>query len=81
MTQTHSKIIRIDPAQQNLSKEQARFNSLIKKIEKLKQQLREWQETLPRYQQRVGGEYHDLLATFNSHRLEFIRLLDEAYAD
>jgi hypothetical protein len=62
-----------------LSKAQKQFNSFIKKIEAKKKLLQHWQETLPKYHQRLNGEYEDLWTEYNQHRAEFVRLLDAAY--
>ena len=83
MTHTNSKVVRIESVQkkQPLSKGQVQFNSLIKKIEKLKKKLLEWQDVVPRLHQRVGSEYRELIDTFNDRRIKFVYLLDKAHDD
>ena len=61
-----------------LTKPQKQFNTLVKKIEKLKAQLVEWHELVPRHNERLNREYQPLRASFNLMRIELITLLDRA---
>lgn len=84
MTSPDQKTVRIVPnvkESTELSRSQKQFNALIKKIEKLKKQLIDWQELAPRFQQRLATEHKELLDTFNDRRVELMYLLDKVYAD
>ena len=59
-----------------LTKAQKQFNTLVKKIEKLKAQLVEWHDMVPRHSERLNREYQPLRASFNLLRIELITLLD-----
>ena len=61
-----------------LTKAQKQFNTLVKKIEKLKAQLVEWHEMVPRQSERFDREYQPLRASFNLLRIELVTLLDRA---
>ena len=62
-----------------LTKAQKRFNTLIEKIDKLKRQLAQWQQTIPQVQARAANELTPLWKTYNAHRAELVLLLDGAY--
>ena len=64
-----------------LSTAQKQFNSLVKKIDSKKKLLREWQDTLPVYQQQHDSEYLPLVATINQHKWQFAVLLDQHYGN
>jgi hypothetical protein len=64
-----------------LSAAQKKFNSLIKKIDGKKKLLLEWQETIPRYRQRLDSEYEQSWEVYNNHRVTLVNLLDNAYHD
>lgn len=83
MSSSNSKIVRIDKAAEKkpLSNAQKQFNSLIKKIDAQKKLLQEWQETIPLYNQKIGGEYDKLWDTYNDYRAELVHLFDRAYDD
>jgi hypothetical protein len=81
MTTSNRKVVHIaDKAEQKvLSKAQKQFNNLIKKIDDQKKRLREWQETIPQYNQRVEDSYQPLMDSFNNYRVEWLHSLDSAY--
>lgn len=83
MTKPQSSIVAIKPAatQKNVPKGQKQFNTLVKQIDDLKKRLREWQDFVPRYHQKVGGEYDALRHAYNAARLELAHAFDRAYAD
>jgi hypothetical protein len=76
-------IVRIkeDHRQARLSPAQKKFNATIKKIEKQKQLLAVWQETLPRYQQLVAEKFTPLRQTYGEHQVEMVHLLDGHHGD
>lgn len=76
-------IVRIkeDHRQARLSPAQKKFNATIKKIEKQKQLLAVWQETLPRYQQLVAEKFAPLRQTYGEHQVEMVHLLDGHHGD
>ncbi|MDD2722878.1 MAG: hypothetical protein PHH59_02490 [Methylovulum sp.] len=78
MTKANNKVVQVKPKAQakTLSAAQKQFNSLSKKIDRQKNLLREWKETIPSYHQKVGQEYDPLVETLNQHQLEWIKLLD-----
>ena len=80
---TTHKIIRIDAQSQKttLSAAQKQFNSLTKKIESQKQQLIEWEKTIPLYQQKFNQEYLPLCELFSQKKVDWVRLLDSLYND
>ena len=61
-----------------LTKAQKQFNTLVKKIEKLKAQLAEWRDEVPRHNERLRCEYEPLFKTYNTLRVELVHLLDRA---
>ena len=71
-------IVRIEEShrQARLSPAQKKFNATIRKIDKQKQLLAVWQETLPRYQQLVVEQFTPLRATYGDHQAEMAHLLD-----
>jgi hypothetical protein len=83
MLTSSAKIVRIEEGHQQprLSPAQKRFNALIKKIDKQKQCLAVWQETIPRYQQRVAEQLLPLRQTFSEHQVEMVHLLDRQHRD
>lgn len=83
MFPSENKIVTIVPssATKELSRTQKQFNNLIKKIEAQKQALREWQETMPLYNQKITSEYQVLWDAYNQHRVDMVYLLDRAHDD
>lgn len=81
MKTSNQKIVHIQDTADNkvLSKAQKQFNTLIKKIDVHKKLLLQWQETIPKYQYRVGSEYDALWEQYNQHRAELVYLFDAAY--
>jgi hypothetical protein len=69
------------PEKPALSKAQKTFNKLIQKISKQREQLADWQNTIPLYQQKYASELAPLLETFNQHRVKLVHLFDQAYPD
>ncbi len=80
-TPTNPHLIRIEqPAQsQPLTKEQRRFNTLIKQIDTEKQSLRQWQTFLPEFNALLSEKFVPLQATYDQRRMEWVHLLDAAY--
>lgn len=62
-----------------LNKGQKLFNQLTKKITRLRQQVKQWEELLPPYQQQYQQRFQPLMAEFNRQRLAMLQLLDAAY--
>lgn len=71
-------IVRIEEShrQVRLSPAQKKFNATIRKIDKQKQLLAVWQETLPRYQQLVAEQFTPLRTAYGEHQAEMAHLLD-----
>ncbi len=67
------------PPRASPSKGQRRFNQLTKKIDALKQQLREWQEGVSAYDRAVAADYMPLMEAFDAQRKDFAYLLDHAH--
>lgn len=67
------------PPRASPSKGQRRFNQLTKKIDALKQQLREWQEGVSAYDRAVAADYMPLMDAFDAQRRDFAYLLDQAH--
>jgi len=61
-----------------LSKAQRKFNTLVQKIERLKAQLAEWRDTVPRAIERIQRECEPLRGTYRALRIELVALLDRA---
>lgn len=76
-----SAALKIAPNSQShtLNKGQKLFNQLTKKITRLRQQVKQWEELLPRYEQQYQQHYAPLMAEFNRQRLAMLQLLDAAY--
>lgn len=83
MKTSSAKMVKItqQPSVPGLSKAQKRFNTLTKKIERLRQQLHTWKATIPLYQQKHADEYLSLMNTYNEHRTQLVYLFDRAYDD
>ncbi len=67
------------PLNTKLSKNQKKFNTLLKKIGEKRKQLEEWQATVSKYQQQYQAEVMPLFAKYNAHRVQIVTLLDQAY--
>lgn len=80
---TKQTTLSIAPAskQKALSKAQKKFNTLIKKIEQQKQQLREWQDMQPVYERKVAEDYQPLWHEQALAKIAFVNLLDRAHDD
>ncbi|MEN9756192.1 MAG: hypothetical protein RL755_379 [Pseudomonadota bacterium] len=80
-----TKIVHIhqdsDTESTSLSKAQKKFNSLIKKIDAQKKILQDWQDTIPKYQQRFHGEYQPFIEHYTQCRVDLVHLFDAAYND
>jgi hypothetical protein len=76
-------ILRIEEShrQARLSPAQKKFNATIKKIDKQKQLLAVWQETLPRYQQLLAEKFTPLRQTYGKHQGEMVHVLDGHHGD
>ena len=83
MLTPHATLLRIEEShrQARLSPAQKKFNATIKKIDKQKQLLAVWQETIPRYQQLVAEKFTPLRQTFGDHQVEMVQLLDGHHGD
>lgn len=83
MSESNPPIVRIEEGQQQarLSPAQKKFNATIRKIDRQKQLLAVWQETIPRYQQLVGEKFIPLRQTFAEHQVEMVHLLDARHGD
>ena len=83
MLTLHAKGVRIEEAhrQARLSPAQKKFNATIKKIDKQKQLLAVWQETIPRYQQLLAEKLTPLRHTYANHQVDMVRLLDEHHGN
>jgi hypothetical protein len=82
MLTPNATIVRIEEShrQARLSPAQKKFNATIRKIDKQKQLLAVWQETLPRYQQLVAEQFTPLRETYGKHQAEMVHLLDRHHA-
>jgi len=69
-------IVAAEHPAKKLTAAQKQFNSLSKRIDKQKQCLHLWQQTIPAYRQKFHADYLPLLAKFDLQRLELVRLLD-----
>jgi len=74
-------LVRIEEgkAQARLSPAQKKFNATIRKIDKQKQLLAVWEETLPRYQRLVAEQFAPLRRTYGEHQAEMAQLLDRQH--
>lgn len=61
-----------------LSKAQRKFNALVQKVERLRAQLIEWRDTVPREIERIQREFEPLRGTYRALRIELVALLDRA---
>ena len=59
------------------TKAQQTFQRLVAKIESRREQLRQWQAYLERYNQRVAGEYQPLLRQLRANQRQLAFLIDE----
>lgn len=80
MSTRNASVVHIAPqgASPALSKTQKQFNTLVKKVERLKQELLDWRDEVPGHVRRLGSDYNPLRATFNSLRLQLAQLFDGA---
>lgn len=83
MPKPSQNVIRVvgDSPRAKLSPAQKKFNSLMKKIEQLKESLAVWRETLPHLHKLAMVKLQPLLETYAGHQVELVHLLDEQYAD
>lgn len=63
------------------TKQQKRFNQLIKKIEKQRQHLRSWHTNMLLYQQKHAKQYLPLLNRLDHTRNKLVYLFDRIYLD
>ena len=72
--------LRIVPQQdqQNLSKGQKLFNTLVKKIEASRHDLAQWQAMMDTYRQKVASDYLPLLEKFKGFQADMALALDRA---
>jgi hypothetical protein len=80
---SNQKIVHIkhEPEKTTLSKAQKKFNSLIKKIEVQKKILQEWEDSKPKFQEQIHGEYQTLSDSYNEVRVAMVHLFDQAHGD
>ncbi len=78
---TTRKIVQIDAKIQKstLTAAQKKFNSLTKKIDRLKKQLIEWEAVIPLYREKVSQEYLPLEKLLQERQMAWIVLLDSYY--
>lgn len=83
MTSPKATLVRIaeKKSNDNLSKGQKRFNTLIKDIDVQRKQLESWQSAIPLYQRKRSKEFEPLLSTFSHLRIDLVHALDKAYAE
>lgn len=72
--------LRIVPQQdqQNLSKGQKLFNTLVKKIETSRHDLAQWQAAMDAYRQKIASDYMPLLERFKGLQADMALALDRA---
>ncbi|WP_020559501.1 hypothetical protein [Thiofilum flexile] len=78
MTQTTPILIKTT-ATDKPSPAQKKFNTTMKRIDKQKQLLAQWQESLPRYRQELIETMQPLKAAFTAQQEQLMLRLDEAY--
>ncbi|MCI0506596.1 MAG: J domain-containing protein [Gammaproteobacteria bacterium] len=80
MTLRNIPAVQIGGPQQSapLSKSQKQFNTLSRKVEKLKAELTAWQQDVVPYHQKVSHEYTTLRKTYNDYRAKLVQLFDSA---
>ncbi len=78
---TTRKIVQIDSKIQKstLTAAQKKFNSLTKKIDRLKKQLIDWEETIPLYREKVSQECLPLEKRLQERQMAWVVLLDSYY--
>jgi hypothetical protein len=80
MTNIKTRIVRVhDEKSSNLSKGQKIFNRLAKQIAQKKQELLDWQNTIPVYQNSHIQEFVPMTEAFSQLQENLVYLLDEAY--
>jgi hypothetical protein len=81
MTSSDRGLVQITQLSQaaTLSKAQKQFNRLIKSIETERRRLHDWQETLPRYHERVAADYEPLRNSYLRELKAVVQLLWGAY--
>lgn len=67
------------PPKQKLTAAQRKFNATIRKIEKEKQQLADWQVMTEEFQQRRAGEYIPLMDRYNQGRCKMVQCFDRIF--
>lgn len=60
------------------SRAHTQFHNLIRKIDRQKQLLQLWGETVPLYHGKLAAEYEPLQQAYHAHRAELVRLFDHA---
>jgi hypothetical protein len=81
MSTSNQKLVNIAQGSDRraLSRAQKQFNRLSENIAAERERLREWQDTLALYQQRIGQDYEPLRKEYLQSRAELADLLDRAY--
>jgi len=78
---TIRKIVQIDAKIQKstLTAAQKKFNSLTKKIDRLKKQLIDWEEVIPLYREKISQECVPLEKLLQERQMAWVVLLDSYY--
>uniref|UniRef100_UPI004057699D J domain-containing protein n=1 Tax=Candidatus Electronema sp. TaxID=2698783 RepID=UPI004057699D len=71
--------IKTDSGEKILSKEQKKFNLLIKKIEKQKKLFKEWDSAVRTFRHEINPENNKTYDEYDKFLTELLRLLDAAY--
>lgn len=80
MTLPKPNFIQITPARkEKLSRGQMQFNDLVKKIDQLKIQLREWHDFSPIFHKKLAGEYEVVCEDYNAARVDLVYFFDKTH--
>ena len=81
MSARETSVVRISSNHSNaaLSKTQKQFNTLVKKVERLKQELLEWRDGVPNLFRRLSSEYNPLRQRLQALRLQLVQMFDHAH--
>jgi hypothetical protein len=73
-----TRVQKIDKA---VSTAQKAFNRFTKKIAQQRDLLLEWQNTIPKFQQKHREELLPCVASYNEQRIQLVKLFDQVYAE
>jgi len=81
MTTNDSQVLRISTARQvdRLTPAQKKFNTLIKRLDRQRKRLAEWQEIMPFYQEEVINTFQPLRDCYAGFQAMMAKLLDSHY--